>query len=142
MQISCNSPISSTGQTTPAKTMTGVRVAVGTSGSENRSAATESTGRPDERATQVDLPQQHRDQLLPIPAVVARLRPALNISDIRHHSGRAGAAETRQAQLAIEVRVVQAAPSVRDPSPGRPTGSPDSRPRWQRRRNRIATLPA
>jgi hypothetical protein len=41
MQISCSSPISSTGQDTPAKTMSLVRVVDGTSRSENRSAATE-----------------------------------------------------------------------------------------------------
>ena len=42
-----------------------------------------STGRSNERNTQIDLPHQHRDPLLPIPAVDARSRPALNISDIR-----------------------------------------------------------
>ncbi|HEY2504286.1 MAG TPA: hypothetical protein VGI68_23430 [Mycobacterium sp.] len=41
MQVSCSSPISSTGQDTPAKTMSFVRVVDGTSRSENRSAATE-----------------------------------------------------------------------------------------------------
>ena len=41
MQISCSNPTSSTGHPTPAKTMIFVRVAAGTSGSDNRSAATE-----------------------------------------------------------------------------------------------------